>query len=63
VDILPAESADWSWIEAHSAPVGGRQVVSNGVLHTLREHPAVLAWQEDQRHGFAVYRLEPPACE
>ena len=54
---------DWQWILEHAGPIGGAQVVSRGVLHTLQDHTALLAEEDRQKLGFAVYRMEGSECE
>ena len=49
-------ASDWHWIESNSDPLGGPRVVSHGTLHTLREHNGLVAWEDNTRVGFAVYR-------
>jgi ribosomal protein S18 acetylase RimI-like enzyme len=63
MEIRSATEADWEWIIEESGPIGGAQVVSLGVLHSLRDHEAIVAIQDDQRIGFAVYRLALPGIE
>ncbi len=63
MEIRTATDADWEWILEESEPIGGSRVVSLGVLYSLRDHVAIVAIQEDQRVGFAVYRLALPNVE
>jgi ribosomal protein S18 acetylase RimI-like enzyme len=54
---------DHAWLADASPPVGGMQVVSRGVLHTLAELPGLVAERRGARVGFASYRIEGDACE
>ena len=63
IELRNATHEDWQWLLAESEPIGGAQIVSNGVLHTLSDHNAIVALSEDQRVGFAVYRLDLPEAE
>lgn len=47
--------ADWDWVLAESQPIGGPQVISGGFLHRLKDHPAILAEEDGEKVGFAVY--------
>ena len=58
-----ATESDWDWIIKESEPIGGAQVVSLGVLHSLKEHEAIVAIDEGEPMGFAVYRLALPSVE
>lgn len=62
-DLREATQDDWQWLLAESEPIGGAQIVSNGVLHTLSDYDAIIAYSGDQRTGFAVYRLDLPKAE
>jgi len=62
-DLREATQDDWRWLLAESAPIGGQQIVSNGVLHTLSDYDAVVAYAGNQRVGFAVFRLDLPEAE
>ncbi len=61
--IREAVAADFDWIHEHAEAIGGRQVVSQGVLHTLAEHPGLVAEEDSQPIGYAIYREEARACE
>ena len=63
MEIRTATDADWEWIIRESEPIGGAQVVSLGVLHSLQEHEAIVAINEGKPIGFAVYRLALPSVE
>ena len=58
-----ATESDWEWIIKESEPIGGPQVVSLGVLHTLQDHEAIVAVDEQELVGFAVFRLALPRVE
>ncbi|MEM7097539.1 MAG: GNAT family N-acetyltransferase [Pseudomonadota bacterium] len=62
--VRPATAEDWAWINAAAEPIGGARVVSNGVLHTLQDYPALVSSDDTQSlTGFAVYIPQPPECE
>lgn len=63
MEIRAATESDWAWIIKESEPIGGAQVVSLGVLHSLEEHDAIVATEEGNPIGFAVYRLALPSVE
>jgi len=58
-----AAESDWAWIIKESEPIGGAQVVSLGILHSLQEHAAIVATEDSEPIGFAVYRLALPSVE
>lgn len=47
--------ADWDWVLEESEPIGGPQVISGGFLHRLKDHPAIIAEEDGERVGFAVF--------
>jgi len=47
---------DREWLLANTDPLGGPEVVSGGVLHRLRDHPAVISESDGARSGYAVFR-------
>lgn len=63
MDIRAATKADRDWIVEESAPLGGPEIVSLGVLHSITDHEALVAIREGERVGFAVYRPELPLVE
>ncbi len=63
MEIRSATDDDWDWIHANADAVGGPQVVSNGVLHTLADYPALIAEVDGHPSGFAVYRVDGDTCE
>ena len=46
---------DWDWLLAESTPIGGPQVIAGGFLHRLKDHPAIIAEEDGEKVGFAVY--------
>lgn len=63
IHVRPATEADWPWILVESVPLGGPRVVSNGMLHDLREHEGLVAWRDEERVGLAIYRAPAPDAE
>ena len=61
--IRTATNSDWEWILKESEPIGGVQVVSLGVLHSLEDYEAIVAVEGGERKGFAVYRVVLPGVE
>jgi len=46
---------DWEWLLAESTPIGGPQVIAGGFLHRLKDHPAIIAEEDGEKVGFAVF--------
>jgi ribosomal protein S18 acetylase RimI-like enzyme len=61
--LRPLEPGDAAWLKQGSAPIGGLEVVSRGVLHRLPDLPGLVAEAGGERVGFACYRPEGGACE
>ena len=61
--IRDATTQDRDWALEESGPVGGRQVVSRGVLHTLGDYPICVAVEGRVRLGFVVLRPEQTSVE
>ncbi len=47
--------ADWEWVLAESQPIGGPQVITGGFLHRLKDHSAIVAEENGEKVGFAVF--------
>ncbi len=63
MQIREAVAADFDWIHEYADTIGGRQVVSRGVLHTLADHPGLIVEADNTPVGYAIYRDEENACE
>jgi len=54
--VRDATGPDTDWILKESGPLGGPEVVAGGMLHRLADYPAVIAEQDGEPVGFAVFR-------
>ncbi len=63
MQIREAVPADFEWIRRYQDAIGGTQIVSRGVLHTLADHPGFVAEKNEAPLGYAIYRDEEDACE
>ncbi len=55
-NVREALPADLDWILARSEPIGGPKIVSQGFVHDLAEHPALVAEEDGERTGLVVYK-------
>ena len=63
MNVRATRELDREWISNNSASVGGAQVVSNGVLHTLSNYPGLIGEKDGKPQGFAIYNPTRPKAE